>query len=96
METLNIILPVLLYVAGFILLIVLIILGIRLIQILNKVDRVVDNVEEKVNSLNPAFDFVSKATGTLATVGESFVGAVASIFSKIFNRKPKSEEEYYE
>ena len=45
MEMLNAILPVLLYVAGIILLIVLIILGIRLIQILNKVDRVVDNVE---------------------------------------------------
>ena len=55
MEMLNVILPVLLYVAGIVALIVLTVLGIRLIQILNKVDRVVDNVEEKVNSLNTAF-----------------------------------------
>ena len=47
MILLDLYLPVLLYVVGIILLIVLIILGIRLIQILNKVDRVVDNVEEK-------------------------------------------------
>ena len=45
MEILNAILPVLLYVFGIILLIVLIILGIRMIQVLDKVDRIVDNVE---------------------------------------------------
>ena len=45
---LNVILPVLLYVAGIVALIVLTVLGIRLIQILNKVDRVVDNVEAAV------------------------------------------------
>ena len=90
------ILPVLLYTAGIILLIVLIILGIRLIQILNKVEKVVDNVEEKVNSLNGVFDVVNKATDTLALVGESVVGTIAGFVSKIFNKKIKKEEDYYE
>ena len=92
---LNSIFPVLLYTAGIILLVVLIILGIRLIQILNKVDRVVDNVEEKVNSLNGVFDVVNKATDTLALVGESVVGTIAGFVSRIFNKKNK-EEDYYE
>lgn len=96
MEMLNVILPVLLYMAGIILLIVLIILGIRLIQILNKVDRVVDNVEEKVNSFNLAFDVISKATDTLAVVGDSVVGAIAGGISRMFNKKNKKEEDYYE
>ncbi len=93
---LNSILPVLLYTAGIILLIVLIILGIRLIQVLNKVDRVVDNVEEKVNSLNGVFDVVNKATDTLAVVGESVVGTIAGFVSRIFNKKLNKEEDYYE
>ena len=93
---LNSVLPVLLYTAGVILLVVLIILGIRLIQILNKVDRVVDNVEEKVNSLNGLFDVVNKASDTLALVGESVVGTVAGFVSRIFNKKLKKEEDYYE
>ena len=58
METLNLVLPVLLYIAGIILLIVLIVLGIKLIKVLDRVDRVVENVEEKVNALNTTFDVI--------------------------------------
>lgn len=96
MEILNTILPVLLYVAGIILLVVLTILGIRLIQILNKVERVVDNVEEKVNSFNPVFDVVSKATDTLAVVGDTIVGAVTGVVGKFLNKRFNKEEDYYE
>jgi uncharacterized protein YoxC len=96
METLNLVLPVLLYIAGIILLIVLTILGIRLIQILNKVDRVVDNVEDKVNSLNTAFDAVSRVSDTLAVVGESFVTTIVGSVARLFNKKNKKEEDYYE
>ena len=96
MEALNLILPVLLYITGIILLIVLIILGLRLIQVLNKVDRVIDNIEEKVNSFNNVFDVVSKATDSLALIGESFVGSLIGFVSKIFSKKFKNEEDHYE
>ena len=96
MEMLNMILPVLLYVAGIVVLIVLTILGIRLIQILNKVDRVVDNVEEKVNSLNTAFDVIGKASDTFALVGDSVINGIASIVTKIFKKRFNKEENNYE
>ena len=96
MDLLNFILPVLLYIAGIILLIVLIILGIRLIQMLNKIDRVVDNIEGKVNSLNIAFDLVTKVSDSLSMVGETMIGLIASGVSKIFNRKNHNEEDLYE
>ena len=95
MEMLSLVLPVFLYVAGFILLIVLIILGIRCIQVLNKVEKVVDNVENKVNSFNNAFDVLTKATDTLAVVGDSVIGTIATIVSKIINKKI-GKEDYYE
>ena len=72
-----------------ILLIVIIILGIRLIQILNKVDRVVDNVEAKVNSLNTAFDVVSKATDTLAVIGDSVVSGITGVVTRFINKRFK-------
>lgn len=96
MELLNIVLPVLLYTFGIILLIVLIILGIRLIQILDKVDRVVDNVEEKVNSLNGFFNVLDKTSYGMSIVGDKIVSGLIGVFSKIFNKNKRKEEDYYE
>ena len=44
MDLLNFVLPVLMYCVGIILIVVLIILGIKLIMMLDKMDKVVDNV----------------------------------------------------
>ena len=96
MDLLNFVLPVLLYIAGIILLIVLIVLGIRLIQILNKMDRVVDNIDEKVNSLNVAFGLLDKFSDSLSIVGDRVIGVVASLISKMFNKKNHNEEDLYE
>ena len=47
MVDLSTVLPILLYLAGLVLLIVLIIVGIKLIGLLDKFDRIADNVEVK-------------------------------------------------
>lgn len=93
MESLNLFLPVLLYTFGIILLIVLIILGIRLIMILDKFDRVVDNIEGKVNSLNGFFSIIDKATDSIALISDSVVNAVASLVFKIFKKKKGKEDD---
>ena len=51
LDFLNVFLPIALYIVGIITLIIIMILGIKLIGVLDKVDRVVDNIEDKVNSL---------------------------------------------
>lgn len=50
MECLNVVFPVILYTLGAILLIVLIILCLKVIGTLKKVDKVVDDVENKVGN----------------------------------------------
>ena len=50
-----VILPIILYILGSILLVVLIILGIKLIITMNKIEKVVDDVNIKVNKLNNLF-----------------------------------------
>ena len=96
MDVLNAVLPILLYVFGIVLLIVLIILGIRMIQFLDKVDRLVDNVEEKVNSLDNFFDILDKTSYGLTVIGDKTIGLISGIISKIFNKNRKDEEDNYE
>ena len=89
METLDVFLPMLLYMFGIILL--------KLIQMLNKVDRLVDNIEQKVNTLNGAFSLIDKATDKIAMLSDTLVTAVSKAAHKVFNRKnKKGDEDYYE
>ena len=46
----NVFLSMLLYIAAIVLVIVFIIVGIKLIGILDKADKVIDNVDQKVHS----------------------------------------------
>ncbi len=91
MEFLNVLLPVLLYIFGIILLIVLIILGIRLIQVLDKVDRLVDDAMEKASSLNALFSMVDRVTDGLALVTDKIVSSATAVVAKIFKKKKKED-----
>ena len=96
-EFLNIFLPIILYIVGIILLIVLIILCIKCIYLLNKVDRVVDNIEEKVNTFNVAISIINKVSDGIASIGDSVLFGISSAVSKIFNRRrTKEERDFYE
>lgn len=92
MDFVNVFLPMTLYICGIILLIVLIVLGIKFIGVLDKVDRVVDNIEDKVNSLNTAFSLIDKTTDSIVGIGNTVVGAVNGLVSR-FTRKKIYEEE---
>ena len=97
MDLLNFVLPVLLYCVAIILLVVLIILSIKLIIMLNKVDKVVDNVSDKVNSLNGIFSFIDRTTDSLAMISDTVINSIASFVFKLFRKKrtsKKSEEEF--
>jgi len=91
--TLMEILPVATYILVIILLIILIILGIKLIFVVDKTDKLIADVQNKIDSLNTVFkliDFTSdKITSGIAHVIESIVGLVNRLF-----RKRKEEREY--
>lgn len=95
MENVNFVLSVLLSTFGIILLVVLIILGIRLIQVLNKFDSVIDDISEKVDSFNGLFRVIDNTTNALTVVSDKVIGVISGIISKIFNKK-KNEEDNYE
>lgn len=93
MECLNVVFPVILYTLGAILLIVLIILCLKVIGTLKKVDKVVDDVENKVGKLDGVFSIIDKSTDAVSLVSDKIIDFVSSAVMKIFSRKKKKKEE---
>ena len=84
-------LTVVLYVLGSILLVVLIILGIKLIITMNKIENVVDDINNKVKSLNGFFSILDYTTDKLALISDKVVDVVSSFVKKIFVRKEEKD-----
>ena len=93
MATLNSILPVIIYMLLAIFLVVAIIIGIKVIFALNKIDALVDDVTAKVKTLDRVFKVIDFASDKVAALGESIVASVSTIFGKIFRKKIKEMEE---
>ena len=85
------ILSLVLYFLGSILLVVLIILGVKLIITMNKIENVVDDISTKVKSLNGLFSIIDTTTDKLALISDRVVDVVSSIIRRIFKRKEDSE-----
>lgn len=103
MEFLSSFLPILLYIVAIVLIIVFIIVGIKLIYVLDKADKLVDNLEEKVNSFNGALAVINRAADGFASIGDSVLDGVGLVSSKVVNlfknrskKKMKKEEDIYE
>jgi len=81
------ILPIILYILGSILLVVLIILGVKLIITMNKIEDVVDDINRKVKTLDGFFSMVDFTTDKLAMLSDKVVDTVSSFIKRIFVRK---------
>lgn len=84
-------LPIIVYILLIIILIIGIVLGVRFIVILGKANRVVENVEEKVRSLDGLFHIIDTATDKVVLVTDKVVDFVMEFIAKIF-AKPEEEE----
>lgn len=91
MEELLKFLPIVLYILGIILLVVLIIIGIKLIHTINRTNDVLDDVYEKSKSLNGLFNAIDNITDALSNVSDTVVGAVSSMFTKLLSIKKKKK-----
>lgn len=94
MACINEVFPIILYLLGSILLIVLIVLGLRLIKTLSRVDILIDDVNAKSSKLNGVFDIVDNTADALASVSDMAVGFITRSVNRIINRKRKEEDDY--
>ena len=92
-ESLNLTLPIVIYFLLIILVVVGIILGIKAINTLDKVDRMVDDIEEKIESLNGFFKVIDFATDKISSIGDRVFDVVTTLGSKIFFKKKRNRKE---
>ena len=87
------VLQVFLYLLGSILLVVLIVLGIKLIITMNKIEKVVDDINVKVNSLNGLFSVIDFTTDKISLLSDKMIDGVTSLFRRLFRKRKDEEDE---
>lgn len=85
--TANEVLPVILYILGAILLVALIVLTIKLTITVHKIDKVVDNITEKVTALDGVFSVVNAVSNKFTFITDKVVNIIYSLIEKITKRK---------
>ena len=93
MEFLLDLLPIIIYILLIVLLVIGIYVLIRAINIANKIDVLLDNVEEKVNSLNGFFKVLNFTTDKITIVSERLMDGIVSVIKKLFHKR-KEEDDY--
>lgn len=81
------VLPVILYILGAILLVALIVLTIKLTITIHKIDKVVDNITEKVTALDGLFSVVNVVSNKFTFITDKVVNIIYSLIEKITKRK---------
>ena len=82
----------LLYVLGAVLLGALIVLVIKLIYSINRVNNILDSVEKKMKTVDKAFNAVDRIVDSFSLATDKVVDGVASLISKMFSHKKKKEK----
>ncbi len=87
-------LTIMIYCLLIILIVVAIIIGIKLIITLQKVNVLLEDVTKKVKTLDRAFEIVNTVNDKIALVGDAVVEFVGGAVKRVFkDRKNKKEEE---
>lgn len=86
-------LPIFVNVLLIILLIILIILGIKLILVVDKTDKLLIDVQDKVNSFNGIFKLIDLTSAKLSIGITSLIEGIINLINKIFKRKKEDEYE---
>ena len=91
-EALNAVLPVFINILLIGLLVVGIILGIKLIITVDKVNTIVDDITEKVSALDSLFKIVNGISDKFSLISSRLTDLVISLISKLKNKKGKEED----
>ena len=93
MEVLEIILQVLLYLLGAGLLTVLIIAVVKLFATIDKVNKLLDDLEDKSQTLNGLFDTIEDVSDTAKLLNNRVTNVVSKFLGATRKRRRKIEEE---
>lgn len=87
MDVFNIVMSVVISVLISILLILLIVFIIKLFKTLNKIDKVVEDINYKSSKLNGIFNLIDTTAATIEAVNDKIVSSLIKGFTGIFSKK---------
>ncbi len=94
MDFLSQLLPIIVYVFLIVLIIVGIILGIKIIITIDKVTKIVDDVNDKFQKISPLLNTFGMISDKMSDIVGTVFGAIQSLFMKLFlSHKGKEESE---
>ena len=76
-----------------ILLVVLIVLSVKLIDTINRVNLIIEEVDVKLSKFDKAFSLVDILTDNMALVSDKLVDGISYVIRRLFVRKSKRKEE---
>ena len=86
-------LQILIYMLLIALIIVFLILGIRLIKFLSKMDKVVDDVEDKLKKTDNVFGLIDRTADIASNVSDKVITGIFNFVSNIFKKKGNDLDE---
>jgi hypothetical protein len=89
MELLIELLPIIIYVLLILLLIICIIIGYKVVTTMNHIEKIVDDVDEKVQSFNKFFGVLNFATDKIALYSDSIISYLTTAIIALFKPKKK-------
>ncbi len=92
MEFLQAFLPIMLYLVVIIFVIILIIFIVKAIEMLDRVNRIADDVEKKLNTLNGVFSVIDIVTDKVSLLSDFVVTTLSNAICKVLKRKRKEND----
>ena len=86
-------LQILLYVLGAVLMVCLIVLIIKIIYTVNRINFLLDNIERKVRSLDKIFNAIDHFSDSFSMATDKVVNGLLNLANKIFKKKKKERED---
>lgn len=88
----NTFLVMLMYILGSILIVTLIVLVVKLISTVNRLNGIMDEITVKINKFDKAFQIVDIVTDNMALISDKLVDMLSNFIRKVFNKKRKEDE----
>ena len=86
-------LQILLYVLGAVLMVCLIVLIIKTIYTVNRINFLLDNIERKMKTVDKIFDSIGKISTSFSFASDKIANSIMNFASKLFKKNKKERED---